>query len=114
GVVTRAALIVIMAITATAACRDHVDGPADDHAARDRAAGAELAAHLGALPGVAAASAIVHTPWQDPLAAPDPGTPGTSAAPIGPTGPTGPTASIAIRVAAGTDAPRLERDARRL
>ena len=100
----RWALLVVLA-----ACTAHVDGPADEHAARDRAAGVELAAHLAALPGVARASALVHTPFADPL---------------GPLGPLGPlaaqapadktSASIALAAAPGADAAPLERDARTL
>jgi len=100
--VTRARIIAVLAV---AACHAHVDGPADDHAARDRGAGVELALHLRTLPGVIAASAIVHTPWQDPLApTPAPTVAGADHA----------SASIAITAASGVDAARLERDARRL
>jgi hypothetical protein len=88
------------ALVVLAACTAHVDGPADEHAARDRAAGVELAAHLTALPGVARASALVHTPFVDPLAA---------AAPAD-----RPSASIALAAAPGADAAMIERDARAL
>jgi hypothetical protein len=87
-------------LVALAACTAHVDGPSDEHAARDRAAGAELAAHLTALPGVARASALVHTPFADPLA---------PAAPLD-----HPSGSIALAAAPGADAAALERDARAL
>lgn len=87
-------------LVALVACTAKVDGPADLHAARDRAAAVELAAHLSVLPGVARASAIVHTPFADPLAPP---------APAART-----TASIAIAIAPGLDAARVSRDARTL
>jgi hypothetical protein len=90
-------------LVALVACTAHVDGPADEHAARDRTAGAELAAHLTALPGVARASALVHTPWSDPLAAaPPPDRIGH------------PSASIALAAAPGADTVAIERDARAL
>jgi hypothetical protein len=90
-----------IALVALVACTARVDGPSDDHAARDRAAAVELAAHLTALPGIARASAIVHTPFADPLAPPAPAAART-------------TASIAIAIAPGMDAARVSRDARTL
>jgi hypothetical protein len=89
--------------SALVACTVHVDGPSDEHAARDRTAGVELAAHLGALPGIAHASAIVRTPYDDPLRPPAPAAP-----------PAKTTASIAIALAPGADAVRIEGDARAL
>jgi type III secretory pathway lipoprotein EscJ len=94
--VRRALLVLVLVL---GACNAHVDSPADEHAAGDRARGAALAAQLQTLPGVARASAIVETPFADPLA-PDTHAP--------------PSASIAIAAATGADPAAIERDARRL
>lgn len=98
---TRALVPLVLALAlATGACQAQIAGPADDHAARDRATSDELARVIGALPGAARVAISVRTPWRDPLA------PAAAAA--------GATATIAIAADPGADAAALERDARQL
>ncbi|MCE9579480.1 MAG: hypothetical protein K8W52_40535 [Deltaproteobacteria bacterium] len=99
----RARVIVAIALAlalATGACKAQIAGPADDHAARDRATGDDLARVVGALPGATRVAITLHTPWRDPLAAPAP--------------PERATATVAIAAGPDADAAGLERDTRRL
>jgi hypothetical protein len=96
-------LVLAIAIAVAAiGCHPDVAGPADDHAARDRATGDDLARVIGALPGAARVAITLRTPWRDPLAL------ATGAAPDHAT------AALAIAAEPGADAAALERDARRL
>lgn len=95
-----AGALALAASVVIASCAEpRIGTPADEHAARDAAASIQLAHHLEALPGIAHASAIVHSPFVDPLR-PDPAAPAATSA------------SIVLALAAGARPEQVENQAR--
>jgi type III secretory pathway lipoprotein EscJ len=96
-----AVVVIALAWAVAAACapQEAFAPPAERHARADARLGADLAAHLAALPGVADASVVVRTPRIDPLG------PLAPLAPLAPPAPAGPArASVILTLAPGADA----------
>lgn len=87
-----AVIALAWAVAAACAPQEAFAPPAERHARADARLGADLAAHLAALPGVADASVVVRTPRLDPLG------------PLGPAPPAPARASVILTLAPGADA----------
>ena len=72
-------LAIALAVAISAGCAPAIDGPIDHQRAIDRDDGDRLAAQLGQLPGVVAASVVLHRTTRDPLAVTPPSPPSLAA-----------------------------------
>jgi type III secretory pathway lipoprotein EscJ len=70
---------IVALVASAAACAPAIDGPIEHQRAIDRDDGERLASQLRLLPGVVAASVVLHHPARDPLALAPPSPPECSA-----------------------------------